>query len=155
MELFTGLFVWLQGLRVGGALSLSQARKVNVEPGCSVPDPCSSNPCPVNSYCSDDWDSHSCTCLAGQSAHTNITSYWLKGHIKMSKLFSHHILNVYTAYVELCLCLLPCLLQFAGHVAQQLIHISFSFVHRLLWHQLHWCLLIEPLWARVHVHQEA
>uniref|UniRef100_A0A671THK9 Cadherin, EGF LAG seven-pass G-type receptor 2 n=1 Tax=Sparus aurata TaxID=8175 RepID=A0A671THK9_SPAAU len=47
------------------ALSLSQARKVNVEPGCSVPDPCSSNPCPVNSYCSDDWDSHSCTCLAG------------------------------------------------------------------------------------------
>ncbi|XP_029989175.1 cadherin EGF LAG seven-pass G-type receptor 2 isoform X2 [Sphaeramia orbicularis] len=55
----------IQGLRVGGALSLSQARKVNVEPGCSVPDPCSSNPCPVNSYCSDDWDSYSCTCLAG------------------------------------------------------------------------------------------
>uniref|UniRef100_A0A8C4EAC9 Cadherin EGF LAG seven-pass G-type receptor 2 n=1 Tax=Dicentrarchus labrax TaxID=13489 RepID=A0A8C4EAC9_DICLA len=55
----------IQGLRVGGALSLSQARKVNVEPGCSVPDPCSSSPCPVNSYCSDDWDSHSCTCLAG------------------------------------------------------------------------------------------
>uniref|UniRef100_A0A7N6FG21 Cadherin EGF LAG seven-pass G-type receptor 2 n=1 Tax=Anabas testudineus TaxID=64144 RepID=A0A7N6FG21_ANATE len=55
----------IQGLRVGGALSLSQARKVNVEPGCSVPDPCSSSPCPVNSYCSDDWDSYSCTCLAG------------------------------------------------------------------------------------------
>ncbi|XP_067361274.1 cadherin EGF LAG seven-pass G-type receptor 2 isoform X3 [Channa argus] len=55
----------LQGLRVGGTLSLSQARKVNVEPGCSVPDPCGSNPCPVNSYCSDDWDSYSCTCLAG------------------------------------------------------------------------------------------
>ncbi|KAM9860155.1 cadherin EGF LAG seven-pass G-type receptor 2 [Aulostomus maculatus] len=55
----------IQGLRVGGALSLSQARKVNVEPGCSVPDPCSSSPCPVNSYCSDDWDSFSCTCLAG------------------------------------------------------------------------------------------
>ncbi|XP_068170748.1 cadherin EGF LAG seven-pass G-type receptor 2 isoform X2 [Antennarius striatus] len=55
----------IQGLRVGGALSLSQARKVNVEPGCSVPDPCSSSPCPVHSYCSDDWDSHSCTCLAG------------------------------------------------------------------------------------------
>lgn len=55
-----------QGLRIGGALSLSQARKVNVEPGCSVPDPCSSNPCPANSYCRDDWDSHSCTCLAGQ-----------------------------------------------------------------------------------------
>uniref|UniRef100_A0A8C2Z8K1 Cadherin EGF LAG seven-pass G-type receptor 2 n=1 Tax=Cyclopterus lumpus TaxID=8103 RepID=A0A8C2Z8K1_CYCLU len=44
---------------------LSHARKVNVEPGCSVPDPCSSSPCPVSSYCSDDWDSYSCTCLAG------------------------------------------------------------------------------------------
>ncbi|XP_068568087.1 cadherin EGF LAG seven-pass G-type receptor 2 isoform X3 [Cebidichthys violaceus] len=55
----------IQGLRVGGALSLSHARKVNVEPGCSVPDPCSSSPCPVSSYCSDDWDSYSCTCLAG------------------------------------------------------------------------------------------
>ncbi|XP_016520915.1 cadherin EGF LAG seven-pass G-type receptor 2 isoform X2 [Poecilia formosa] len=55
----------IQGLRVGGALSLSVARKVNVEPGCSVPDPCSSNPCPANSFCSDDWDSYSCTCLSG------------------------------------------------------------------------------------------
>ncbi|XP_047439870.1 cadherin EGF LAG seven-pass G-type receptor 2 isoform X3 [Mugil cephalus] len=55
----------IQGLRVGGALSLSQARKVNVEQGCNVPDPCSSNPCPTNSYCSDDWDSYSCTCLSG------------------------------------------------------------------------------------------
>ncbi|XP_072238280.1 cadherin EGF LAG seven-pass G-type receptor 2 [Leuresthes tenuis] len=55
----------IQGLRVGGALTLSQARKVNVELGCSVPDPCSSNPCPANSYCSDDWDSYSCTCLGG------------------------------------------------------------------------------------------
>uniref|UniRef100_A0A665TIT5 Cadherin, EGF LAG seven-pass G-type receptor 2 n=1 Tax=Echeneis naucrates TaxID=173247 RepID=A0A665TIT5_ECHNA len=59
------LFAVLQGLRVGGALSLSQARKVNVEPGCSLPDPCSSSPCPLNSYCSDDWDSFSCTCLSG------------------------------------------------------------------------------------------
>uniref|UniRef100_A0A7N8WQ47 Cadherin, EGF LAG seven-pass G-type receptor 2 n=1 Tax=Mastacembelus armatus TaxID=205130 RepID=A0A7N8WQ47_9TELE len=55
----------ISGLRVGGALGLSQARKVNVEPGCSVPDPCSSSPCPVNSYCNDDWDSYSCTCLTG------------------------------------------------------------------------------------------
>lgn len=63
----------LQGLRIGGALSLSQARKVNVEPGCSVPDPCSSNPCPANSYCRDDWDSHSCTCLTGQSGTEQMT----------------------------------------------------------------------------------
>ncbi|XP_029287123.1 cadherin EGF LAG seven-pass G-type receptor 2 isoform X1 [Cottoperca gobio] len=62
----------IQGLRVGGALSLSQARKVNVEPGCSVPDPCSSSPCPLSSYCSDDWDSFSCTCLAGYHG-TNCT----------------------------------------------------------------------------------
>ncbi|KAM9408206.1 cadherin EGF LAG seven-pass G-type receptor 2 [Pholidichthys leucotaenia] len=62
----------IQGLHMGGALSLSQARKVNVEQGCSVPDPCSSNPCPPNSYCSDDWDSYSCTCLNGYHG-TNCT----------------------------------------------------------------------------------
>ncbi|KAM4613350.1 cadherin EGF LAG seven-pass G-type receptor 2 [Polymixia lowei] len=55
----------IQGLRVGEILGLSQARKVNIEQGCSVPDPCGSNACPANSYCSDDWDSHSCTCLSG------------------------------------------------------------------------------------------
>ncbi|XP_067443425.1 cadherin EGF LAG seven-pass G-type receptor 2 isoform X2 [Thunnus thynnus] len=55
----------IQGLRVGGALSMSQARKVNVEQGCNVPDPCSSSPCPLNGYCSDNWDSFSCTCLTG------------------------------------------------------------------------------------------
>ncbi|XP_062320603.1 cadherin EGF LAG seven-pass G-type receptor 2 isoform X2 [Osmerus eperlanus] len=55
----------VQGLRVGDILTLSQARRFNVEQGCSVPDPCVSNPCPSNSYCSDDWDSHSCTCLTG------------------------------------------------------------------------------------------
>uniref|UniRef100_A0A3Q2DJZ9 Cadherin EGF LAG seven-pass G-type receptor 2 n=1 Tax=Cyprinodon variegatus TaxID=28743 RepID=A0A3Q2DJZ9_CYPVA len=55
----------IQGLRVGGALSLSVAKKVNVEPGCSLPDPCSSNPCPANSFCSNNWDSYSCTCLSG------------------------------------------------------------------------------------------
>uniref|UniRef100_A0A6Q2YBM4 Cadherin EGF LAG seven-pass G-type receptor 2 n=1 Tax=Esox lucius TaxID=8010 RepID=A0A6Q2YBM4_ESOLU len=61
----------VQGLRVGEtssgsvSLSLAQARRVNVEEGCSVPDPCVSSPCPPNSYCSDDWDGHSCTCLTG------------------------------------------------------------------------------------------
>ncbi|XP_061788733.2 cadherin EGF LAG seven-pass G-type receptor 2 isoform X3 [Nerophis lumbriciformis] len=55
----------IQGLRVGGALSLSLARKVNVEAGCNVPDPCGSGPCPSNSYCSDNWDSYSCTCHSG------------------------------------------------------------------------------------------
>ncbi|XP_029549960.1 cadherin EGF LAG seven-pass G-type receptor 2-like isoform X6 [Salmo trutta] len=61
----------VQGLLVGEtssssmSLSMSQARRVNMEQGCSVPDPCVSNLCPSNSYCSDDWDSHSCTCLTG------------------------------------------------------------------------------------------
>lgn len=64
--------VSFQGLRVGGALSLSLARKVNVEPGCHVPDPCSSSPCPANSYCDDLWDGHSCTCLSGQCAPSQL-----------------------------------------------------------------------------------
>ncbi|RVE73479.1 hypothetical protein OJAV_G00049860 [Oryzias javanicus] len=64
-KIHLGLRGCIQGLRIGGALSLSLARKVNVEPGCSVPDPCSSGPCPANSYCDDLWDSHSCTCLSG------------------------------------------------------------------------------------------
>uniref|UniRef100_A0AAY4BCD1 Cadherin EGF LAG seven-pass G-type receptor 2 n=1 Tax=Denticeps clupeoides TaxID=299321 RepID=A0AAY4BCD1_9TELE len=58
----------IQGLSVGessSSLSLSQARKMNVEQGCSLADPCLSSPCPPNSYCSDDWDSYSCTCLTG------------------------------------------------------------------------------------------
>lgn len=88
------VFVSLQGLRVGGALSLSQARKVNVEQGCSVPDPCSSNPCPVNSYCSDDWDSFSCTCLTGQSAATLSVTFstdWKVSKPFSSRIASHHI----------------------------------------------------------------
>ncbi|XP_056129029.1 cadherin EGF LAG seven-pass G-type receptor 2 [Lampris incognitus] len=55
----------VQGLRMGDVLSLSHSRKVNIEQGCNVPDPCGSSPCPVNSYCSDDWDSYSCTCHTG------------------------------------------------------------------------------------------
>ncbi|XP_059925916.1 cadherin EGF LAG seven-pass G-type receptor 2 [Gadus macrocephalus] len=55
----------LQGLRVGEGLRLAQARKLKVEQGCSVPDPCGSSPCPAHSYCSDDWDSYSCTCSPG------------------------------------------------------------------------------------------
>lgn len=29
------------------------------------------------------------------------------------------------------------------------------FFHRLLWHQLHWRMLIKPVWTRVLLHQEA
>ncbi|XP_028652386.2 cadherin EGF LAG seven-pass G-type receptor 2 isoform X2 [Erpetoichthys calabaricus] len=61
----------MQGVRIGEtsasavALNLNQAEKVNVERGCSLPDPCDSNPCPANSYCNDDWDSYSCSCDPG------------------------------------------------------------------------------------------
>lgn len=61
----------LQGVRVSetpegvSSLDLSRGENVNVEPGCSWPDPCDSNPCPANSYCSNDWDSYSCSCDPG------------------------------------------------------------------------------------------
>lgn len=66
------VFVPLQGVRIGEtsasavALNVNQAERVNVERGCSIPDPCDSNPCPDNSYCSDDWDSYSCSCDPGE-----------------------------------------------------------------------------------------
>ncbi|XP_072569096.1 cadherin EGF LAG seven-pass G-type receptor 2 [Paramormyrops kingsleyae] len=61
----------VQGVQVGKAsagtifLSMTQAKSHNVEPGCSLPDPCDSSPCPSSSYCSDDWDSYSCSCDPG------------------------------------------------------------------------------------------
>ncbi|XP_055474077.1 cadherin EGF LAG seven-pass G-type receptor 2 isoform X2 [Psammomys obesus] len=61
----------LQGVRVSetpegiSALEPSRGESINVEPGCSWPDPCDSNPCPANSYCSNDWDSYSCSCDPG------------------------------------------------------------------------------------------
>ncbi|TFK00729.1 izumo sperm-egg fusion protein 3 [Platysternon megacephalum] len=61
----------MQGVRIGKtaasavALNVNQAERVNVERGCSVPDPCDSSPCPANSYCNDDWDSFSCSCDPG------------------------------------------------------------------------------------------
>ncbi|XP_029331120.1 cadherin EGF LAG seven-pass G-type receptor 2 isoform X3 [Mus caroli] len=61
----------LQGVRVSetpegiSSLDPSRGESINVEPGCSWPDPCDSNPCPTNSYCSNDWDSYSCSCNLG------------------------------------------------------------------------------------------
>ncbi|XP_078727412.1 cadherin EGF LAG seven-pass G-type receptor 2-like isoform X2 [Lampetra fluviatilis] len=51
-----------QGAAVGAT---SAVRRVRVESGCSLPDPCDSSPCPPNSYCNDDWDSFSCVCEPG------------------------------------------------------------------------------------------
>ncbi|XP_016779387.3 cadherin EGF LAG seven-pass G-type receptor 2 isoform X3 [Pan troglodytes] len=61
----------LQGVRVSdtpegvNSLDPSHGESINVEQGCSLPDPCDSNPCPANSYCSNDWDSYSCSCDPG------------------------------------------------------------------------------------------
>ncbi|OXB67230.1 hypothetical protein ASZ78_015871 [Callipepla squamata] len=60
----------VQGVRVGTpgsavTLEVAAATRVNVEGGCALPDPCDSGPCPPHSYCSDDWDSFSCSCHPG------------------------------------------------------------------------------------------
>uniref|UniRef100_UPI00358EE5FD cadherin EGF LAG seven-pass G-type receptor 2 isoform X3 n=1 Tax=Myxine glutinosa TaxID=7769 RepID=UPI00358EE5FD len=61
----------MQGARMGtgknspGLLPLEKELLKMVQNDCVLPDPCESNPCPSNSYCSDDWGSHSCICEAG------------------------------------------------------------------------------------------
>nr|XP_020652661.1 cadherin EGF LAG seven-pass G-type receptor 1 isoform X2 [Pogona vitticeps] len=66
-----GFYGCLQGVRMGetstnvAALNTNQAIKINVKEGCDVENPCDSNPCPLHSYCSDDWDSYSCVCDPG------------------------------------------------------------------------------------------
>ncbi|XP_035376437.1 cadherin EGF LAG seven-pass G-type receptor 2 isoform X2 [Electrophorus electricus] len=66
-----GFIGCIQGLSVGefamgsGSLSASQAQRQNVTDGCRLPDPCSSNPCPAHSYCTNLWDSYTCFCHPG------------------------------------------------------------------------------------------
>ncbi|XP_051549071.1 LOW QUALITY PROTEIN: cadherin EGF LAG seven-pass G-type receptor 2-like [Myxocyprinus asiaticus] len=61
----------VQGLRLGEYSSspvfpsMPHAHVVNVESGCSLPDPCRSNPCPQHSYCHKNWDTYSCSCHTG------------------------------------------------------------------------------------------
>lgn len=67
----TGTCLVPQGVRVGTTgsavmLEVATAVQVNVEGGCALPDPCDSGPCPPHSYCSDDWDSFSCSCHPGE-----------------------------------------------------------------------------------------
>uniref|UniRef100_W5KN35 Cadherin EGF LAG seven-pass G-type receptor 2 n=1 Tax=Astyanax mexicanus TaxID=7994 RepID=W5KN35_ASTMX len=60
------VFVCLQGVSMGPvALSSDDVFRLNVESGCSVPDPCSSAPCPSHSHCTRHWDTHTCTCHSG------------------------------------------------------------------------------------------
>uniref|UniRef100_A0A8C3TG58 Cadherin EGF LAG seven-pass G-type receptor 3 n=1 Tax=Chelydra serpentina TaxID=8475 RepID=A0A8C3TG58_CHESE len=63
---------WIQGepgVRLGDTLSgialPKPNRALNVEAGCSVPNPCDSSPCPANGICRDEWQSYSCVCQPG------------------------------------------------------------------------------------------
>ncbi|XP_074128198.1 cadherin EGF LAG seven-pass G-type receptor 1 isoform X2 [Sminthopsis crassicaudata] len=61
----------MQGVRMGETstnivtLNMKEAIKVRVKDGCVLDNPCASSPCPEHSYCTDDWDSYSCTCDPG------------------------------------------------------------------------------------------
>lgn len=94
------LLLSLQGVRVSetpegiSSLDPSRGESINVEPGCSWPDPCDSNPCPTNSYCSNDWDSYSCSCdpgmrrmresRAGATDHVRGIATWLRAEVDES-----------------------------------------------------------------------
>lgn len=64
----------LQGVRLGDSITGTALPKpshaLRVEAGCSVPSPCDSNPCPVNSICKDEWQSYSCVCQPGRACST-------------------------------------------------------------------------------------
>ncbi|XP_063309266.1 cadherin EGF LAG seven-pass G-type receptor 2 isoform X2 [Pelobates fuscus] len=68
-EIHQGFRGCVQGVQMGSSpgspISLANTKHMNVDPGCSFPDPCDSSPCAVHSYCRDDWDSYSCACHQG------------------------------------------------------------------------------------------
>uniref|UniRef100_A0A8C3XVN2 Cadherin EGF LAG seven-pass G-type receptor 3 n=1 Tax=Chelydra serpentina TaxID=8475 RepID=A0A8C3XVN2_CHESE len=68
-EVQSGLKGCVQGVRLGDTLSgialPKPNRALNVEAGCSVPNPCDSSPCPANGICRDEWQSYSCVCQPG------------------------------------------------------------------------------------------
>ncbi|XP_048462262.1 cadherin EGF LAG seven-pass G-type receptor 3 [Rhincodon typus] len=68
-EVQNGLDGCIQGVRLGetsiGIAMPKPSRTMNVELGCTVPDPCDSTSCPPNSDCSDEWQSYSCICEPG------------------------------------------------------------------------------------------
>uniref|UniRef100_A0A670IVL0 Cadherin EGF LAG seven-pass G-type receptor 3 n=1 Tax=Podarcis muralis TaxID=64176 RepID=A0A670IVL0_PODMU len=64
-----GLEGCIQGVRLGdtatGMALPKPSNALNVEAGCTVPNPCDSNPCPANSLCQDKWQSYTCVCQPG------------------------------------------------------------------------------------------
>ncbi|XP_041442377.1 cadherin EGF LAG seven-pass G-type receptor 1 isoform X2 [Xenopus laevis] len=61
----------MKGVRMGetstniATLNMNQATVIKVDSGCSIHNPCDSNPCPYNSECSDEWNSYTCHCEPG------------------------------------------------------------------------------------------
>ncbi|XP_041110820.1 cadherin EGF LAG seven-pass G-type receptor 1 isoform X2 [Polyodon spathula] len=61
----------MQGVRLGetatnvATLNMNQGKKIRVQNGCDISDPCDPNTCPEHSHCSDDWKIHSCVCDPG------------------------------------------------------------------------------------------
>uniref|UniRef100_A0A6I8N1R2 Cadherin EGF LAG seven-pass G-type receptor 3 n=1 Tax=Ornithorhynchus anatinus TaxID=9258 RepID=A0A6I8N1R2_ORNAN len=68
-EVQNGLDGCIQGVWLGDTPTRitfpKPSSSLNVEAGCSVPNPCSSNPCPANANCRDNWQSYSCVCQQG------------------------------------------------------------------------------------------
>ncbi|XP_078241394.1 cadherin EGF LAG seven-pass G-type receptor 3 isoform X3 [Pogona vitticeps] len=64
-----GLEGCIQGVRLGetatGTALPKPSSTLNVEAGCTVPNPCDSSPCPLNSLCRDKWQTYSCVCKPG------------------------------------------------------------------------------------------
>ncbi|XP_025311538.2 cadherin EGF LAG seven-pass G-type receptor 3 isoform X4 [Canis lupus baileyi] len=57
--------VWLGSTPSGSPTLLPPSHRVNVEPGCVVPNACASGPCPPHADCRDLWQTFSCTCWPG------------------------------------------------------------------------------------------
>eukprot|EP00079_Xenopus_tropicalis_P015439 XP_004913058.1 PREDICTED: cadherin EGF LAG seven-pass G-type receptor 1 isoform X2 [Xenopus tropicalis] len=61
----------MKGVRMGetstniATLNMNQATVIKVDSGCTMHNPCDSNPCPYNSECSDEWGSYTCHCEPG------------------------------------------------------------------------------------------
>nr|XP_048713462.1 cadherin EGF LAG seven-pass G-type receptor 3 isoform X2 [Caretta caretta] len=68
-EVQSGLKGCVQGVRLGdtpsGMALPKPNRALNMEAGCSMPNPCDSSPCPANGICRDEWQSYSCVCQPG------------------------------------------------------------------------------------------
>ena len=67
---FFPLPLGFQGVRLGetaaGTALPKPSSTLNVEAGCTVPNPCDSSPCPLNSLCRDKWQTYSCVCKPGR-----------------------------------------------------------------------------------------